>query len=724
MQKCRTFSRVDIGPAKGIEYPGRRPYSATVQKVAAFKPPVRLLIGAGSFSMKTFILAVSLFVAMGGLVWGETPVPRFSTNYMDRSVDPSVDFYRFACGTWLKENPVPGDKARWAGFDQLAQRNWELLHGLLEEAAADESAPAHSPRREVGDFFASAMNTNRIEELGFEPLREDFARIEALSSSAEMMRLVAALQLDGTGVMFRSSVSTDDKNSAVYAFELGQGGLGLPDRDYYLAPSFAKQRAAYVDHISKMLAMSGTAPDAANAGAEKILDLETALAKASKARADLRDPVANYHKIATSDVEGKYPDLALEGFFEASGISAPPDVVVRQPEFFAALDELVKGRPLEDWKIYLRWHVLRAAAPRLGTAAEEEAFHFYGGVLSGQPAQEPRWQRAARTIDGQIGEALGQLYVEKYFTAQARAEMNDLIENLKGVFRGRLEKVDWMSEATRAKALAKFERFTQKIGCPAKFRDYSSVEIRRDDYLGNVRRASAFENKRELARIGKPVDKSEWSMTPQTVNAYFDPSENEIVFPAGILQPPFFDATMDDAVNYGAIGVVIGHEMTHGYDDEGRKYDGDGNLNDWWTPEDAAAFEGRAQKLVDQYDSYEALPGLHVNGKLTLGENIADLGGVSIAYEALERDLAKYPEKRKEIDGFTPEQRFFISFAQIWRVNCREAETRRRITIDSHSPGQFRGVGPEANRQEFYDAFGIKEGAPMWRPPAVRAIIW
>jgi putative endopeptidase len=674
--------------------------------------------------VKIFICAVSLFVAVRGLVLAEAPVPRFSTNYMDRSVDPSVDFYQFACGTWRKDNPVPADKARWSAVDQLRQRNWELLHGLLVSAAADVSAPAHSPTREVGDFFASAMDTNRIEQLGFEPLREDFARIEALTSSAEMMRLLAAFHLEDTGAMFRTSVSEDKKNSAVYAFYFAQGGLGMPDRDYYLSPSFAKQREAYVDHVTKMLAMSGTAQDAAKAGAETILDLETALANASKARVDLRDPIANYHKFATSDAEGKYPNLALEGFFEASGISAPSDVVVGQPEFFAALNALLNERPLEDWKTYLRWHVLRAAAPRLGAAAEAESFHFYGGVLSGQPAQEPRWQRAARTIDGNIGEALGQLYVEKYFPADARVKMNDLIENLKAVFRGRLEKVEWMSEVTRAKALAKFDRFTQKIGCPANFRDYSSVEIRRDDYLGNVRRAAVFESKRELARVGKPVDKSEWDMTPQTVNAYFNPPENEIVFPAGILQPPFFDPTMDDAVNFGGIGVVIGHEMTHGYDDEGRKYDANGNLNDWWSPEDAAAFDARAQKLVDQYNSYEALPGLHVNGKLTLGENIADLGGVSIAYEAMERDLAKNPEKRKKIDGFTPEQRFFISHAQISRVNCREAELRRGITTDPHSPPQFRGVGPEANRQEFYDAFGIKEGAPMWRPPALRAIIW
>jgi putative endopeptidase len=672
--------------------------------------------------MKLVIACLSLFACV--VVSADTAVPRFSTNYMDRSIDPTVDFYHFACGTWLKNNPVPADKARWAGFDQLAQRNWELLHGLLESAAADTSAPPHSPKREVGDFFASAMDTNRIEELRFDPLRQDFASIDALSSIPQMMKLTAAFQLEGIGALFDTSVSDDEKNSAVYALYFGQGGLGLPDRDYYLSTNFAKQREAYVVHVAKMLALSGTPDEVAKADAAKILGLETELAKASKSRADLRDPIANYHKFPTSEVESNYPNLAVGEFLEASGISAPPNIVVRQPEFFAALNEIVKNHPLEDWQTYLRWHVIRSSAARLYSAAEEESFHFYGSVLRGQPAQEPRWQRAARTIDGDIGEALGQLYVEKYFTAKARAAMNDLVNNLKNVFHDRLEKVAWMSEATRAKALAKFARFSQKIGCPVKFRDYSSVEIRRDDYLGNVRRAEIFESKRELARIGKPVDKSEWDMTPQTVNAYFNPPRNEIVFPAGILQPPFFDPKMDDAVNYGAIGVVIGHEMTHGYDDEGRHYDGDGNLNDWWTPEDSAAFEARAQKLVDQYNSYEPLPGMHVNGKLTLGENIADLGGVSIAYEALERDLARHPKKRKKIDGFTPEQRFFISFAQVWRINCREAEQRRLITVDPHSPGQFRAIGPESNRQEFFDAFGIKEGSPMWRAPDVRAIIW
>jgi len=384
----------------------------------------------------------------------------------------------------------------------------------------------------------------------------------------------------------------------------------------------------------------------------------------------------------------------------------------------------VRERPLARWKVYLRWHLLRAAAPYLHREIEEEDFAFNGGILRGQPQPEPRWQRAAKTIDGSIGEALGQLYVEKRFPPTARARMNELVGNLRAVFLDRLKRLEWMSDETRAKAVAKFDRFTQKIGHPDKFRDYSGVKIRRDDLLGNVQRAAVAENRREAARVGKPVDRLEWHMTPPTVNAYFNPLQNEIVFPAGILQPPFFDLDMDDAINYGAIGAVIGHEITHGCDDKGRQYDADGNLKDWWTEADAKEFEARAQKLVDQYSAYEPLPGVKVNGKLTLGENIADLGGVTVAYEALQRALAKDPSKRKVIDGFTPEQRFFLSLAQLWRTNTREEEARRLVTADPHSPGQFRAIGPHVNVQEFYDAFGIKPGTPMYRAPELRARIW
>ncbi|MCI0541160.1 MAG: M13 family metallopeptidase, partial [Verrucomicrobiales bacterium] len=607
-------------------------------------------------------------------------VPRFSLEYMDKSVDPGADFFRHACGSWVKNNPVPPDKARWAGFEELREYNWHLIHAILNSSLA-ANAPAHTPTRQVGDFFGSALDTNRLEQLRFKPLENDFARIDALPSVDEMMRLLADLQMRNVNALFGASIRPDAKNSALYAFYLGQGGLSLPDRDYYLQDSFIKQREAYGAHIAKMLAMLGDNEADAKAQAALILQLETELAKASKPRVELRDPIANYHKFSVAQATTNYPSFPITTFLSASGLDGLSELIISQPDFFGGVAKLMNVRPLHDWKVYLRWHVLRSAAPFLHAAAEDESFAFYGTALRGQPQQEPRWQRAAKIIDAQIGEALGQLFVEKHFPPSARARMSELIENLKVVFRERLQKLDWMTEATRAKALTKFDRFTQKIGHPEKFRDYSSVEIRRDDFLGNIQRAAFFESKRQLARLGKPVDKTEWRMTPQTVNAYFNPLQNEIVFPAGILQPPFFDVQMDDAVNYGAIGMVIGHEITHGYDDQGRKYDAEGNLNEWWTEADAKAFEARAQRLVDQYNSYEALPGLSVNGKLTLGENIADLGGTSIAFEALQRALAKDPSQRRTIDGLTPERRFFLSASQIWRINCREAEVRRLITI-------------------------------------------
>ena len=473
-----------------------------------------------------------------------------------------------------------------------------------------------------------------------------------------------------------------------------------------------------------MFTLLGESPAAAEAHAGTVIGLETELARASRTRVDLRDPNKNYNKFTGAELAAKTPALLWNVYFADRNLASPAYEIVGQPEFFVALDRLVQTRPMSDWKVYLRWHLLNSSAPFLTAAVEAENFNFYGKILSGQMEQEPRWKRAAHMIDGSIGEALGQLYVEKYFPPAARARMNELVENIKVVFHDRLVKVPWMTEATRAKALAKFSRFTQKIGFPARFRDYSTVSIRRDDLLGNIRRAAIFESARVTSRIGQPVDRTEWHMTPETVNAYFNPQQNEIVFPAGILQPPFFDVTLDDAVNYGGIGVVIGHEITHGYDDQGRKFDADGNLNDWWTADDAKAFDDRSQLVVNEYNSFEALPGLHVNGKLTLGENLADLGGVNIAYEALQRALAKDPAKRQTIDGFTPEQRFFISFAQIWRTNIRPAEAQRLITVDGHSPGQFRSYGPLLHVQSFYDAFGIKPGSRMWLPPEQRAVIW
>jgi len=671
----------------------------------------------------TLIAAIWLGLCLYCEAQGIPKVPRFSLDYMDKTVDPGTNFFSFAAGNWVKTNPVPANKSRWTGFVELQERNWFLIHELLRSCSTGVVLYGSSVQK-VGDFYLSAIDTNRLEFLRFKPIENDLKKIAAVKSPEEYLRLLAELQGRGVDACFSRSVSADARNSGFYAFYLSQGGLGLPDRDYYLAESFAKQREAYLAHVERMFALLGEGTNQAKAHAATVLQLETELAKASKARADLRDPLANYHKYAVSDFEEELTGMPVRAYLEACGLGKTPDVVVRQPAFFTALKQLTADRPLEDWKTYLRWHLVRASAPYLHSAAEGQDFAFYGQTLREQKEQEPRWQRAAKMIDEEIGEALGELFVKAHFPRSARQRMLELVENVKAVFRERLQQLDWMTEPTRAKALAKFDRFTQKIGHPEKFRDYSAVEIRSNDLIGNVWRSQEFETHRQLSRVGGPVDRSEWRMTPQTVNAYYSPLQNEIVFPAGILQPPFFDPQMDDAVNYGGIGAVIGHEITHGYDDQGRKYDASGNLNDWWTEADAKAFETQAQRLVEQYNAYEPLPGLHLNGKLTLGENIADLGGVSIAYEALERALAKDPSKRKTIDGFTPEQRFEIAWAQVWRINCKEAETRRLVTVDPHSPGQFRAIGPLVNLQEFYDAFGVKEGKPLWKAPESRTKIW
>jgi putative endopeptidase len=568
------------------------------------------------------------------------------------------------------------------------------------------------------------MDTNHLEQLGSAPIAAELKQIDGLQSAQDLFALLADFHQRGIDGLFDAGFGPDEKNSSIYAVELGQGGLSLPDRDYYLKPNFADKLKLFRAHLVNMFTLLGETPAPAAADADIVIGLESELAKISRTRVELRDPDKNYHKFSGQEWAAQTPDLPWTVYFAGRRLAEPAYEIVGQPEFFTAVNRLVLARPLSDWKVYLRWHLVHSSAPYMTAALVQENFDFYGRALSGQPAMEPRWKRSAHMLDGSIGEALGQLYVEQYFPPAARARMNDLVENLKAVFHDRLEKVSWMTDGTRARALAKFARFTQKIGYPAHFRDYSQVVIRRDDLLGNVRRAAAFESAREIARVGRPVDRSEWDMTPETVNAYFNPEQNEIVFPAGILQPPFFDLSMDDAVNYGGIGVVIGHEMTHGYDDQGRKYDADGNLNDWWTEADAKAFDARAQRVVDEYSRFEALPGVHVNGQLTLGENLADLGGVHIAYDALERKLAKDPAKRRIIDGFTPEQRFFIAFAQIWRTNVRDAEAQRLVTVDPHSPGRFRSYGPLLNVSEFYDAFGIKPGSPLWLPPEQRAVIW
>jgi len=645
---------------------------------------------------------------------------------MDPTVSPRTNFFLFANGHWVRNNPVPADKARWASFDELADRNWKLLKAILEDAAEHPGSESQSPRRWVGDFFASALGTNRIESLGFKPIHPDLDQIDAINSREAAARLLADWHLRGISCLMSVRLGPDARKSDVYALYLSQGGLGLPDREYYLAEGFAKQKAAYRQHISKNLQLLGDPPSDADALADRVVALETEMAKASRTRTELRDQEKNYNKMTLAALVDRHPNIAWAEYFTALGATNVQEVIVRQPEFLDALNRLGEEAEEVTWQTYLRWHLVRSTAHLLHATAADEDFRFYGSVLQGQPQPEPRWQRAARVIDGGsgLGEALGQLFVERHFPQEARVRMAELVENVKAVFRDRLGKLEWMTETTRQQALRKFDRFTAKIGHPDKFRDYSNVEIRRDDYLGNAQRAARASSIRDIRRLGKTVDRTEWSMTPQTVNAYFSPTQNEIVFPAGILQPPFFDLTADDAVNYGAIGSVIGHEITHGYDDQGRKYDADGNLRDWWSAKDAEEFSRRAEILVQQYGAYEPLPGARVNGRLTLGENIADLGGTSIAFEALQRALSKDPAKRQVIDGFTPEQRFFLAFAQAWRVNTRDTEIRRRLTVDTHAPPQFRAFGPLVHHPEFIAAFGLQSGDPLWKAPQERAKIW
>ncbi len=649
--------------------------------------------------------------------------PGFSVERMDLSVSPGADFNRFAAGKWYAETKIPSDKSRWGGFNELAERNWAALRTIVEDAAANPGEPG-SVRQKVGDFFASAIDTATIDALGLKPIEAELAAIEAAKSVDELVRVTAAIHLRVGAPFFNASFYPDQKQSDIYGFYLSQGGLSLPSKEYYFSDKFARERWEFVGHIAKMLELGGESKATAFKSAETVFAIERTLAENAKLPVELRDRVANYNKFTIDEAAAAYPGFPLKLFVSELGVpAAVQDVIVGQPKFFEGLSKVMSERPLEELKIYTRWQLLRAVAPYLAAPFEQESFRFYGTVLNGTPEQEPRWQRATKSVDGAIGEALGQLYVEKYFPPAAKARMMEMIDNIKAVMRERLQTVDWMTEPTRQKALAKFDRFSPMIGYPEKWRDYATVEVKRDDYFGNVWRAAYFESRRLIDRTGQKVDKREWGMTPPTVNAYFSPVTNQIVFPAGILQPPFFDTRLDDAVNYGAIGAVIGHEITHGFDDQGRRYDADGNLVDWWTEEDATRFRERAQLVVEQFNSYQALPGLAINGQLALGENIADLGGTSIAFEALQRSLKGKPVPPK-IDGFTAEQRFFISWAQQWRTVFREDAMRLQVARGPHAPGNFRAYGPLVNFQPFYDAFGIKEGDAMWRPPEQRAKIW
>ncbi len=630
----------------------------------------------------------------------------FSVNYMDKAFDPRSDFYRYSAGKWLADNPAPPkDKSSWSAFSELYDRNLSLLHGITEECASSANSKPGSVSQMVGDFYASAMDTARIESLKFAPVEELLQKVSGIKSSDDLSRLIPTLHLYGIGAFFNSHADTDQKDSSIYAFYLEQGGLSLPDRDYYLSNQFSKMRDDFRDHVAKMFMLNGMPEPQAKLSADAVLDIETSIAKSSRSRTDLRDPEKNYNRVAVEKLCRDYESLGLEGYMNDTGVPKTSYVIVGQPEFLDSISGMLRSSNIDQLKTYLHWKVLHAYAPFLHNAVDSENFSMFGIKIKGQQVQQPRWKRAIGIVDGCIGEALGKIYVERHFDAAANNEATRMVRDIISAFRERLRKIDWMSEDTRKKALEKLDRLNVKIGHPSSFRDYSGLDIRRDDYVGNIMRSIAFETRREAARVGKPVDRSEWLMTPPTVNAYYSPTENEIVFPAGILQPPFFDPKMDPAVNYGAIGAVIGHEITHGFDDAGRQYDAEGNLHEWWTEKDKSEFKSRSDAVVKLYSAQEVLPGKMLNGELTLGENIADMGGIRIAFDALQMRLSVDPQSDRIVDGLTPEQRFFIAYAQSWREVVTDQEMTRSLTTDPHSPSKYRAVLPAINNPEFDDAF-------------------
>ena len=655
---------------------------------------------------------------------GSTRSGVFTENF-DRSVRPQDDFYRFVNGAWLKRTTIPDDQSNFGVFTLLADNARKDARTIIQDAAAGENA-AGSEAEKIGNLYASYLDTKTLDALGTQPLQPLLARVEAMTTKADVVERVATLRRDGYVGPVVLFVGVDSKNPQRYAVHLTQSGLGLPDRDYYVVDNerFAKLRTQYVAHISHMLQLSGvvTSKEGANQQAAQIMKLETSLAEGQWTRTQRRDRDKTYNKRTVAQLETEAPGIGWRAFFDASGLKSTEAVVVRELSYMPKFAEVLAAYSVDDWKAYLRWLLVREGAELLTPALDRANFAFFGTALQGTPQQKLRWERAVQTVNSVLGEAVGQLYVAKHFKPAAKARMVKLVENLREAYRRSIQQLEWMGEETKKEALDKLAKFVPKIGYPDRWKDYSKLVIKRDDLFGNAVRASQAEYDRKLAQLGGPVDRGEWFMTPQTVNAYYNPSMNEIVFPAAILQPPFFDLEADDAVNYGAIGAVIGHEMGHGFDDQGAKSDGDGLLRNWWTDSDLKEFKARTQKLVDQYGAYVAIGDSTLNGEFTLGENIGDLGGINIAHRAYL--IALDGEEAPEMDGFTGDQRFFIGWAQCWPRLYRDEELRRRLVVDPHSPSEFRANGAPRNMDAFVKAFAVKPGDTLWLEPSDRVRIW
>jgi putative endopeptidase len=647
----------------------------------------------------------------------------FDLANLDRTCKPCDDFFQFAAGGWIKNNPIPPEYPEWGSFVTLQDKNEKSLRDILEAAAANNSAPAGSNEQKIGDYYATCLDTKGIEDQGLKPLAEELRTIDGIDDSASLIDTGAHLQAEGVGVLFGFGSTQDFKDSGKVIGEALQGGLGLPDRDYYTRDDddSKKLRQQYVEHIARLFTLTGEAREKSAQQAKTVLALETSLAKASMNNVDLRDPQKVYHKMSIADAQALTPHFSWNAYFQAAGIPRLAEINIGQPDFFKALDGMLTSVPLADWKTYYRWQLVDRSARLLPDAFVQENFNFNGRILTGTKEIRARWRRCSAATDQQLGEVLGQVYVQKYFPPEAKARAVELVRNLLAALHDDLQTLEWMSPATRKAAADKLAAFALKIGYPDKWRDYSALKIERTSYLRNSFRAAAFETARDLAKIGKPVDRSEWGMTPPTVNAYYNPQLNEVVFPAGILQPSFYDPKRDDAYNYGAIGAVMGHEITHGFDDQGAQFDPEGNLKNWWTPEDLKSFQGRGECIEKQFDGYEVEKGLHENGKLVEGESIADLGGLTIAFAALQKSLAGKSHDA-DADGFTPEQRFFLGYSLVWATNTRPEFARLQTNADPHPLSKFRVNGPLSNLAEFQKAFGCKKGDAMVRAQVCK--IW
>jgi putative endopeptidase len=642
---------------------------------------------------------------------------------LDTTVNACVDFYQYAGGGWLKANPVPAAFSAWSPFNELRESNFLVLKDVLESAAKVAKTTSDPDTKKLGTFYASCMDSAGAEVAGAKPLEAELARIAAISNAKQLYEAIAYFHAAGISPLFTFGTGQDSKNSSLVILSANQGGLGLPNRDYYTKTdsNSVKIRKAYVEHIAKTLQLTGKPAAEANKAAERVMALETTLAGSMKTPVELRDPVANYNLMTITAVNELTPAFDWNAFLGSLGVRGVTTIDIGQPNYFKGLNAALTTIPLEDWKSYLTWRLTGRASPHLSSAFVNQDFAFQA-MLTGARQMQPRWRRCLSVADGVLGDALGKEYVKVAFTPEAKKKALEMIDNLRAVMQERIQKAEWMSSTTKQQALTKLSSFNQKIGYPDVWRDYSDLKVVEGPWAANILNSRAFAVRRDLAKLGKPVDRGEWFMTPPTVNAYFAPQLNEIAFPAGRLQPPFFHASYDEGANYGGVGGTIGHELSHGFDDQGRQYDSKGNLLDWWTEQDAKNYLERAKVVEDQYNAYTVLDSLHVNGKLTLGENLADVVGVSAAYDALQRALAGKP--RTLIDGFTPEQRFFLAYAQARRGNSRDEALRLQIRTDPHSPGRFRVNGPLSNMPEFARAFGCKEGDPMVRSASMRARIW